>query len=116
MPETSQRAGAVDVRCLVQLLGNALEAGDEDEHVVTEVLPDRHEDDRRHRPVGIAKPIDRSDADVAEQVIEEPVAWVVEIAPDDGDGDERRDKGREIDGAEESAESHGAGVDEERST
>ena len=35
-------AGAVEARRLVQLLGDALQPGDEDDHVVAEVLPHRH--------------------------------------------------------------------------
>ena len=46
-----------------------LQAGDEDEHVVAEVLPHREQDDRRHRPVRIAEPVDRRDAERAEALV-----------------------------------------------
>ena len=90
---------AVDACRFVQVFGNALQRREQDDHVVTEVLPDGDDDDRRHGPVRIAQPVDRTDADKPQRVIQKPVARVEDVAPDDGDGDQRRDDGREVDRA-----------------
>ena len=79
-----------------------LQPGEQDDHVVAEILPHREQDDRRHRRVGIAEPVDRIEADRAEAVVDHAVAGVEQIAPDDRDGDERRHDRREQRGAEES--------------
>src|SRR5437764_1469911 len=41
-------AGAVDPRRFVQLVGDVLQAGDEDDHGVAELLPHRQKDDGKH--------------------------------------------------------------------
>src|SRR2546421_19847 len=48
VPELPPAARAVDPRRLVELLGDILEAGEKNDHVVAEVLPHGEKDDRRH--------------------------------------------------------------------
>ena len=54
------------------------------------------------------------DADDAERVVEEAVARVIEVPPDDRDRDERRDERREVDRAEEALKRTSFAVDEQR--
>ncbi len=114
VPEPSQGAGAIDARRFVQLFRNTLEARYENEHVVTKVLPDRHDDDRRHRPPRVAEPVDRAKTHVPEEVVEEAIPRMIEVAPDDGDGDEGRHERREVDGPKDAAEPDGARIHEQR--
>ncbi|KAG1269480.1 hypothetical protein G6F65_013641 [Rhizopus arrhizus] len=74
--------GAVDARGLVKVMRDRLQAGQEDHHVVAEVLPHREQHDGRHRPVGIAQPVDRADAQMAQSVVHQPVAGMEQVAPD----------------------------------
>src|SRR4029077_12162475 len=106
-------AGPVYLGRIVKILRNRLKAGDEDQHVVAEVLPNGHQDDGRHRPVRIPKPIDWRDAEVREAIVEHAVASVVQVAPHDRDGDERRHERREVDRAEEALEADEFGVEKE---
>ncbi len=102
LAEQRPGAGAVDARRLVERLGNALEAGDEDERRVAEVLPDGEQDDRRHRPARVAQPVDRRRCRrSARAAVDEAEARVVEVAADDRHRDERRHVRREEDRAEE---------------
>src|SRR5258706_16458201 len=104
--EAANGTCSVYCSCVVKLLGNRLEPGDEDEHVVAEALPHRHENDCRHRPVRITEPIDRSDAYFREAEVDETVARVIQVPPHNGNGDESRDEWREVDSAEEGLEAN----------
>ncbi len=109
-----QQRRAVDVRGFVEIARNALQRGEQDDHVVAEVLPDREQDDRRHRPVRIAEPVDRRDVEFRERVVDEAIARVEEIAPDHRDRDDRRHDRREQRGAEESLEARKLRIEQQR--
>ncbi|MNL84709.1 hypothetical protein D3C87_2127660 [compost metagenome] len=61
---------SVERRRLVELTRDRLQRRQEDHHVEAEALPDTHNDDRRHSRIGIVEPIDRSDAEPAEDVVQ----------------------------------------------
>ena len=109
-----QHRRAVDVRGFVEIARNALQRGEQDDHVVAEVLPDREQDDRRHRPVRIAEPVDRGDAELGERVVDQAIARVEEIAPDHRDGDDRRYHRREQRSAEETLEARELRIEQQR--
>src|SRR5439155_14455408 len=56
--EALKAVGAVDGGGLVEVDGDALEAGQEDQHVVAKAFPDGHDDDRWHGPGGAGEPGD----------------------------------------------------------
>src|SRR5437867_4132719 len=62
----------------------------------------------------IPKPIDRSDPNETEGIVEKTVARVIEVAPHDRDGDERRNERSEVDGPEEALEAYELSVEEQR--
>ena len=47
--EAAPRAGAVDLRCLVELVGDRLQPGEEDQHRERQAAPDARDDDRPDR-------------------------------------------------------------------
>ena len=54
--ELADRAGAVDVGRLVELVRDVLERGEVEEHVEAELLPGHHEGDHRHRQQVVDEP------------------------------------------------------------
>src|SRR3546814_11683208 len=63
--------------------------------IIAEGLPPDEKQDRRQRRGRTAEPVDRRNAEEGEEVVEQPVARVEQIAPDDRGRDERRHIGRE---------------------
>ena len=112
--ELTPPAGALQAGGLVEGLGDALEPGRQDDHVDAEVLPDRQQDDRRHRPAGIPQPVDGSDPDPAEGMVQQPEAGVVEVAPDGGDRHQGGHRRREEGGAEDAGETGELRADHQR--
>src|SRR5262249_2833621 len=70
----------------------------------------REQDDGEHGQLRIAEPVDVR----AEKAIEDAEAWVVEVAEDDGHGDERGYHRREVDGAEQRLRAGQFGIDKQR--
>src|SRR3546814_9669394 len=56
---------------------------EEDDHNIAEGLPADEEQDRRQRRGRTAEPVDRRNAEEGEQIIEQPVARMEQIAPDE---------------------------------
>ena len=112
--ELSPGAGPIDARRFIELGRDILQAGDEDDHVEAEVLPHRHENDRWHRPVRVAQPVNRLDPEQAQTVVQQPIARVVEVAPHHRHRHQRRDHRQEERGAKEAGEAGQAGVHQQR--
>ena len=100
MAELLNRICAVDARGFVQLLGDRLQGGDKDDHRVAEVLPDRQQDDRRHRPMRVAEKINRGNVKELEAAVEQAEFRMVEVLPHNSDCDDGRHNRREVDRAE----------------
>ena len=76
--------------------GDRLEAGQEDDDVRPEALPDGHRDDRRHGQGRVAQPFLRRNPEQADELVEEPRVRAVDPLPDEGDRDRRGDDRQEI--------------------
>ena len=89
---------AVHQRRLDDALRHALQRGDEDDHEEAGVLPDVHDDDRRHRVVAVGQPVHRGQADQPQVVVDDAEVVGEEIAPDDrdegGGDDDRQEEGQ----------------------
>ena len=88
-------------RGLVELLGDLLEAGEDEDHVEAEVLPRDHEEQAVEDDVGVAEPlVDQPlGTDRGQALIEQPVGSQ-DLAPHDG-GD---DLGQDVRGEEHRAQ------------
>ena len=64
--ETAPAAGAVDLGRFVEILGDPLQAGEEDQHAAAR-RPEAGDDQRRHRPALVDQPARTADADPVEQ-------------------------------------------------
>ena len=86
-----RRGGAVDGRGFLELVGDALQAGQQQDHVEAEVLPRDDEEHRQHDGVRVGQPrlVEGAQADRVEQAVSQP-ARLQEQAPDDT-GDDLRD-------------------------
>ena len=65
------RSGAVEMRRLHHVLRHGLEAGEEEQHVVAGVLPDRDDHDGVERDVGIAEPVRQHRQQPADVIVEQ---------------------------------------------
>ena len=83
--------GAFDQRDLICLAGDRLQTGEEKQHVVTGIFPDREPDDRGERDVGIADPIDAGDAEHREVMVEQPDARQEDKEKQRGDRHQRHE-------------------------
>ena len=97
------RAGrhAVDAGGLVEMLRDALQPRQQDDHVEAQHLPEVGGDDAGQRPVEALQELDRlvDDAARAQHVVEEAAALVIEPAPDDADRHRHQRIGQKDDGA-----------------
>ena len=88
----------VDARRVVVVGRDRLEPREEDDRVGGEALPDRHRDDRRHRPEGVADPLLGRDAEHVEELVEEAVGRAVDPGPHEAHRDRRGDQRQEVHG------------------
>ena len=81
---------------LAELLGDLLEAGEQEDHVEAEVLPGDHEEQAVEDDVGVGEPlVDQTlGADRREALVEQPVG-PQDLAPDDAGDDLGQDVGGE---------------------
>lgn len=93
--------GAVEDRRLIGVGRNRLQPGEEEQHVVAGVLPDRQAHDRVQGDVGIAEPVRPRDREQAEVVVEQPGIGQEDEQEDRGGGDERDQHRQEEQRAEE---------------
>ena len=70
-PELLPARGAVDLRGLVDLLGDRGQAAQEQQEGEAEVLPDVHEYDHDHRPVRRGQPRNFGHAEQVEDVVDQ---------------------------------------------
>ena len=120
-PEPGQRhvavllpvVAAVDAGGVVQLLGDVLEAGQEDDGVVADARPDRQHHRQRQDQGGRRQPLDRllDEPDRLEDAVDEP-GPLEHPAPRQADGDGAGDRGDEVQGAED-AHTAQASVDDD---
>ena len=113
MPEAAPRPGPIECRGFVQFLGDALQPGQEHQHVVAKILPDREQDQGGHRPMRIAQPVHRTDADHAECRVEQAVLRVVDVPPHQRHRHKRGDPRGEERAPEERLEAHQLRIDQD---
>src|SRR5581483_8385109 len=81
--EASPEAGAVDVRCLVELVRDALQPGDEDDHpAAADGAPERDYQQRWHRPLDGLQPARAWEAQRPEEEVQDAEVGLEDPAPD----------------------------------
>ncbi len=107
VPKALERIGAINPGRVIELIGNALQACEIDDHLKAIGLPGGQKDDREHRPVGVAEPVDRLDAAAgkkADHLVKWPRRILEQRSPNDADDDHRGDCRQEEQATEEIAE------------
>ena len=91
LPELPDRRGAVDRGRLVEVLRDRLQRGQEDQRVVAGPAPVDHRRDREPRRPAVLLPVDRVDADEAEQPVDQAEVPGEQQREDDADRGDRGD-------------------------
>ncbi len=97
------------------MLGDTLQAGQEDDDAVAQVFPDAHDDDGGHGPGGAGQPGRGGQVQAREQIVEQAEVRAVDPAPDHGHGHSGRNHRHEVDSTQPQApaqrlvEGHGEG-------
>ena len=105
--------GAIDRRRFLELVRDALQTGQQQDHVEAEVLPRDDEEHRQHDRVRVREPrlVERAQADRVEQAVGQST-WLEEQAPHDTGDDLRDDIRGEEDEPEDGAAPEPAAEDE----
>ena len=105
--ESAPIGRAVHDRSVHDRLRHTLQSRDEEDHEEAGILPNVHDDDRHHSRVARCQPVDRSEAEPDQVVVDDSEIVAVEITPYDRDEGGGYDHRQEIGEAEQIEEERG---------
>lgn len=94
--ELDPRRSAVDIGSLVKLLGNALQAREDNNHLISRALPYGHEDNAEHRLRGVVQKSLRRNAERVQNEVEHAALLLVQNFKQEGNHRHGSDDGREV--------------------